>query len=206
MSQKYFDKYDENFDDESSSCCTSLCKCITNCCGSICEHITKQVWKLLVFVILIGLCVGGIYWGATELKSLNDFSEVQDGCTIVSVDNANVTCTECNCNYYYNAIEFDRKRVCERCDSVKFSYTVTADHCGTQLLKMDDDYWNDKSCGVEEKQVGQKYNCYLYKDCRGQYSFDTMYADQDELIYPIVIISICSVLIVLICLLKCLCC
>lgn len=205
MSQKYFDRYDENFNDE-ASCCGQLCNCCTNCCGKILKHITKQVWKLFVFVVLIGLCVAGIYWGATEIKSLNNFSEVSDGCTIVGVDQANVSCTECNCNYYYNPFEFDKLRVCDKCESVKYSYLVTAEHCPGQNLTVDNDYWNDKACGVDQKVIGQKYSCYLYQDCRGQYSFDTMYADQDELVYPIVIISVCSVLIILICLLRCLCC
>ena len=207
MSQKYFDKYDDNFNQE-SSCCGSLCKCCTNCCESIIKHITKQVFKLFIIFSLIGLCIGGIYWGATELKSLNDFSEVSDGCTILSISNNGTgeSCRECNCDYYYNPFEFEKKRVCDSCDSVKYSYTVSAEHCGSQVLSMDDDYWNDKACGVEKKQVGQKYSCYLYTDCRGQYSFDTMYADQDELVYPTVVIVICSVLIVLILLIRCFCC
>lgn len=206
MSQKYFDKYEENFNEE-ASCCGKLCNCCTDCCGKILKHVTKQVWKLAVFLTIIGLCVAGIYWGATEIKSLNDFSEISGGCTVVGVDQANVTCHECNCNYYYNPFEFDKKRVCDSCpNSVKTSYLVTAEHCGTQVLRVDNDYWNDKACGVSEKVVNQSYNCFLYKDCRGQYSFDTMYADQSELVYPIIIICVCSALIILTCVLRCLCC
>lgn len=208
MSQKYFDKYDDNFSNESStSCCGYCCEKLFDCCGCIVKHISKQILKFVIFFLLIGLCVFGIYWGSNEITSLNNFSEIPDGCTIVSIDTIaeGESCNECSCNYYYNPFEFDKKRVCDTCDSIKFKYSVTTEHCGDQLLTMDDDYWFDKACGVEVKEVGQKYNCYLYKDCRGQYSFDTMYADQSELVMPIVVISLCSVLIILIFLIKCLC-
>lgn len=207
MSQKYFDKYDDNFNDESSSCCLRLCNCCTGCVGGILKHMTKQFWKLVVFLVLLGVCVAGIYWGATELKSLNSFREVSNGCMIVSLDTdlTGESCNECNCNYYYNVVEFKKRRVCDSCTSVKYRYTVKTEHCGDKLLTLDNDYWEDKACGVSLKNVGSNHTCYLYDDCRGQYSFDTMYADQDELVYPIIVICVCSVLIVVIFLVRCIC-
>ena len=199
-----FEPYEGHHHKEEEKC--SCCGCLTDCGKKICKHMTKQIWKLFIFVGIYALCVAGIYWGATEVKSLNNFSEVPAGCTIVSVDMANVSCNECDCDYYYNPIKFDKQRVCSSCNSVKHKYIVTADHCGTQNLTMDDDYWYDKACGVPLKKIGKKYNCYLYKDCRGQYSFDTMYADQDELVYPIVIIVVCVAVMIITCLLKCICC
>lgn len=182
--------------------------CICGCCKKFCRHLTKQLWKLFVFIGIYVLCGLGVYWGVNEIISLNNFTEIPDGCTIQSIDTqvSGVPCTECDCNYYYNPFVFDKKRVCTNCDSVKYRYTVTAEHCGTQLLTLDDDYWYDKACGVPLKQVGEKHSCFLYKDCRGQYSFDTMYADQNEIIYPVVIIVISVVLMLLTCLIKCICC
>ena len=201
-----FEHYEGHQCEEKDS--SSCCGCLTNCCKKICKHVSKQIWKLFVFIGIYALCGIGVYWGINEIVSLNNFSQVPDGCTIVSVDTdlAGEACNECNCDYYYNVFKFDKQRVCTDCSSVKYKYTVTASHCGTQNLTVDNDYWYDKACGVPLKVVGQKYDCYLYEDCRGQYSFDTMYADQDELVYPIVVIVICVALMLITCLLKCICC
>lgn len=190
---------------EDDKCCDNCC---TSCIKNVCKNLTKQLWKLLIFIIIYAICGFGIYWGINEVISLNNFSEVSNGCTIISINSplTGEDCNECNCNYYYNPFEFDKKRVCNSCDSVKYNYTVISDHCGSQLLTLDDDYWNDKACGIPLKNIGEKYTCYLYADCRGKYSFDTMYADQEELVYPIIIISISAVLMILTCLIRCICC
>jgi len=186
--------------------------CVVNCCcgclKKILKHTTKQLWKLFLFVGIYALCIWGIVWGVNEIVSLNNFSEVSNGCKIVSIDTdlSGEVCNECDCEYYYNPFEFDKKRICDECDSVKYTYTVTAEHCGDELLKMEEDYWNDKACGEPLKEVNKTYTCYLYEDCRGKYSFDTMYANQDELIYPIIVIVLGGVVMIITFLLKCLCC
>lgn len=201
--QRYFDKYYEGDGDKNKSqnCCV---KCIKKCT----KKITKQLLKLILFTAILGGLVYGVYWGSTEIIALNDFKQVSDGCTIDSfVGSVNGTeCTHCNCEYLYNPWSLSRLKVCDDCDSVKYNYLVTTEHCGVELLSLDDDYYDDLACGDPKKLVGEKYNCYLYADCRGQYSFDTMYADQNQLILPIIVIVVSSILLILTCLIRYLCC
>ena len=200
--QRYFDKYYEgDSSGHDQNCCL---KCMKKCTKKVC----KQVFKLFIFALILGGLVYGIYWGTSEILSLNDFKQVEDGCTIDSfVGSVNGTeCTECNCEYLYDPWSLSRSKHCTPCDSVKYDYLVTAaEHCGDDLLSIDNDYYEDLSCGNTVKVVGQSYNCYLYEDCRGQYSFDTMYADQNQLILPIISIIVCSILLILTCLIRCLC-
>lgn len=201
--QRYYDKYDnDNYKNQS-------CRPCRKCCKKLTKKIIIQIWKLIIFLIIFSLCGFGIYWGSNEIISLNNFKQIKDGCEIISIETPinGTSCNECNCNYYYNALKFERKRICESCSSVKYSYLVKSDKCGNKLLSIDDDYFDDLACGKEIKNIGQKYTCYLYEDCnKSQYSFDTMYADQKELVFPIIVIVVCCILIIFSFLVKCLCC
>ena len=202
--QRFFDKYyDGNgASNKKQNCCVKFLKKCT-------KKITSQLFKLFLFFSILGGLGFGVYWGTNEIVLLNNFNQVQDGCTIDSfVGSVNGTdCSQCDCEYLYNPWSLSRSKVCTPCSGgLKYNYLVTATQCGTELLFLDDDYYDDLACGNPVKVVGQKYNCYLYGDCRGQYSFDTMYADQNQLMLPIMSIVICSILFILVLLLKCLCC
>ena len=202
--QRYFDKYYDGDGDRnrSENCCI---KCLKKCT----KKIAKQLFKLFIFFSILGGLAGGIYWGTSEIIALNNFNQVPSGCRIVSfVGSVNGTdCSQCDCEYLYNPWSLSRSKVCTPCSGLKYNYLVTAEACGTELLSLDNDYYDDLACGNAKKIVGDRYDCYLYgDDCRGQYSFDTMYADQNQLMLPIMIIVICSILFILVLLLKCLCC
>jgi hypothetical protein len=200
--QRYFDKYydGEAQSNESSNCCI---KCLKKCT----KKILYQLFKLFIFAAILGGLGYGVYWGASEIIALNDFNQVEDGCKIHSfVGSVNGTaCDQCNCEYLYNPWSLSRTKICSDCNDYKYNYLVTADHCGDELLKLDNDYYEDLACGNPVKVINESYNCYLYADCRGQYSFDTMYADQNQLILPIIVIVVCSILLILTCLIRCLC-
>jgi hypothetical protein len=195
--QKYFDKYYE--EKKKDGCCV---KCLKSCTKKICH----QILKLVIFFGLLGGLGYGVYWGGKEIHELNDFDEVTDGCTIVSVGEG-VACDECHCSYYYNAWKLEREKVCSSCESIKYNYIVTSAKCGEEQLVLDGDYYNDLSCGVPLKNVNQSYTCYLYgNDCRGKYSFDTMYADKNQLTIPLIVMITCCILIIIVLLIRCLCC
>jgi hypothetical protein len=203
--QKYFDKYydGDGNQNRSENCCL---KCLKKCT----KKIFHQLLKIFIFLAILSGLGYGVYWGTNEIIALNNFNQVQDGCTIDSfVGSVNGTeCSQCECEYLYNPWSLSRSKICTPCDGVKYNYLVTANkQCGEELLlSLDDDYYDDLACGNTKKIVNDTYDCYLYADCRGQYSFDTMYADQNQLMLPIMMIVICSILFILVLLLKCLCC
>jgi len=199
--QKYFDKY---YDVDSiilDNCCV---KCLKKCT----KHIIKQIFKLFIFFTILTGLLYGIYWGSSELIALNNFNQVEGGCTIVSfVGPVNGTqCNECNCEFLYNPFSLSRQKICDSCDGIKYDYVVTSDKCGEKLLYLDNDYYDDLSCGNTVKIINNSYDCYLYGDCRNQYSFDTMYADKNEFTLPIITVISCSILFITVLILKCLCC